>query len=410
MFRRAVRPILRRRRKLTGAFTRPPLRPSGFSAVDSKGVAATGDVCEWRAPIRVKPDVKRVSGGYRVAFAAIPRARRHSRDVRRLRSQDRARSSSGRNRRAEGRKSASCRGRGRRRNSARRRPRRFGGGLENGQVARSEAEACAEARCARATMTSRFEPKDTAAAFSALDRLAKIPDAKVLGGSVELNGQAIRRRFPDLCGSGETSPFAATELDRSVKELARLLDAPQPDGQIALDAIAFPVRARPHELLRRERRGLRPRRLEAGLDGHAAMRACQLRLRRHLPGARLPRAPDEGPRGEGAGVRGVRPPPDRSRAAMGARDGASMRGRRATSGTWSRPRRAPSSIDVSRPRGSRAGRWGADETAVQRLFGKELLVLLWAVELPRRDSRRRSRSRSATGSGSSPRSAGGSTR
>lgn len=28
------------------------------------------------------------------------------------------------------------------------------------------------------------------------------------------------------------------------------------------------------------------------------------------------------------------------------------------------------------------GRWGADQTAVQRLFGKELLVLLWAVEAP----------------------------
>lgn len=28
------------------------------------------------------------------------------------------------------------------------------------------------------------------------------------------------------------------------------------------------------------------------------------------------------------------------------------------------------------------GRWGADRTAVQRLFGKELLVLLWAVEAP----------------------------
>jgi len=27
-----------------------------------------------------------------------------------------------------------------------------------------------------------------------------------------------------------------------------------------------------------------------------------------------------------------------------------------------------------------AGRWGAEETAVQRLFGKELLVLLWAIE------------------------------
>ena len=32
--------------------------------------------------------------------------------------------------------------------------------------------------------------------------------------------------------------------------------------------------------------------------------------------------------------------------------------------------------------GKPAGRWGADETSVQRLFGKELLVLLWAVELP----------------------------
>ena len=29
-----------------------------------------------------------------------------------------------------------------------------------------------------------------------------------------------------------------------------------------------------------------------------------------------------------------------------------------------------------------AGRWAADETPVQRLFGKELLVLLWAVEMP----------------------------
>jgi len=28
------------------------------------------------------------------------------------------------------------------------------------------------------------------------------------------------------------------------------------------------------------------------------------------------------------------------------------------------------------------GRWGADDTAVQRLFGKELLVLLWAIEPP----------------------------
>jgi len=32
--------------------------------------------------------------------------------------------------------------------------------------------------------------------------------------------------------------------------------------------------------------------------------------------------------------------------------------------------------------GKPAGRWGADETYLQRLFGKELLVLLWAVEAP----------------------------
>jgi hypothetical protein len=30
--------------------------------------------------------------------------------------------------------------------------------------------------------------------------------------------------------------------------------------------------------------------------------------------------------------------------------------------------------------GKPSGRWGADDTAVQRLFGKELLVLLWAIE------------------------------
>lgn len=32
--------------------------------------------------------------------------------------------------------------------------------------------------------------------------------------------------------------------------------------------------------------------------------------------------------------------------------------------------------------GKPAGRWGADDTAVQRLLGKEMLVLLWAIENP----------------------------
>jgi hypothetical protein len=44
-----------------------------FLAVDSKGEATTGDSCEWRAPIRVKPDVRSVSDGYRISVLAIPR-------------------------------------------------------------------------------------------------------------------------------------------------------------------------------------------------------------------------------------------------------------------------------------------------------------------------------------------------
>ena len=50
---------------------------------------------------------------------------------------------------------------------------------------------------APAVMTSRFEPKDTAAAYSALDSLGKIPGARVLGGTVELNG--LRPRGQQRC-------------------------------------------------------------------------------------------------------------------------------------------------------------------------------------------------------------------
>ncbi len=39
-----------------------------------------------------------------------------------------------------------------------------------------------------AVMTSRFEPKDTAAAFSALERLVKTPNVNIFGGSIDVNG------------------------------------------------------------------------------------------------------------------------------------------------------------------------------------------------------------------------------
>ena len=60
--------------KLDGRVYETAAPAAWFLGVDSKGVAKTGEVCEWRAPIRVKLDVKRVSGGYRVSLMAIPRA------------------------------------------------------------------------------------------------------------------------------------------------------------------------------------------------------------------------------------------------------------------------------------------------------------------------------------------------
>src|SRR5262249_33679103 len=60
-------------KKLDGRAYETTAPAAWFLGVDSKGVATTGDPCEWRAPIRVKPDVKRVSGGYKISFAVIPR-------------------------------------------------------------------------------------------------------------------------------------------------------------------------------------------------------------------------------------------------------------------------------------------------------------------------------------------------
>jgi hypothetical protein len=42
-----------------------------------------------------------------------------------------------------------------------------------------------------AMMTSRFEPSDTAGAFTALDRLAKTPGVRVLGGSIDVINRYI---------------------------------------------------------------------------------------------------------------------------------------------------------------------------------------------------------------------------
>jgi hypothetical protein len=47
-------------KKLDGRVYETTAPAAWFLGIDSKGVAAIGDPCEWRAPVRVKPDVRRV--------------------------------------------------------------------------------------------------------------------------------------------------------------------------------------------------------------------------------------------------------------------------------------------------------------------------------------------------------------
>lgn len=209
-----------------------------FLGVDSKGEAKTGDVCEWRAPVRVKPDVRRVSGGYRVAFLAVPRAATiratfddtdpkngpevpHGEidapaDARKLRV------------------IAELEGQFSEEQSA---PLAAGFGEANGAGFNTTRPALKPD--VPVMMTSRFEPKDTAAAFSALDRLAKTPEAKVLGGMIELNGLRSEADVLTL-RLGRDVPLPAAALDQQVKELLELLAAEAPTVKLRLDGIAFP--------------------------------------------------------------------------------------------------------------------------------------------------------------------------
>jgi hypothetical protein len=207
-----------------------------FLAVDSRGQAITGEACEWRAPVRVKPDVKRVSDGYRVAFKVCPR-------------------------------------------SAVIRATFDGSDPKTGPIVEAEIDAPAGAIRLRAvaevggqfseeegapfvtgtgerpggsftpklalkpdepvTMTSRFEPKETSAAFQALDHLArKVTAAQVLGGSIELNGGRFQGDYLTL-RVGTDLRVGAAELDALTKTLAATLNAPAPTVKLRIDGVAF---------------------------------------------------------------------------------------------------------------------------------------------------------------------------
>ena len=209
-----------------------------FVAIDSKGVAKTGEPFEWRAPLRVKPDVRRVSGGYRVALLAIPRAAtiratfddtdpRQGPEVPHAEIDVPAKAK-------KLRVIAELAGRFSEEQSA-----PLATGMDDAGGWNSGAQKAQLKPDAPVTMTSRFEPKDTAAAFSALERLAKMPDAKVLGGAVDLNGTRSENDFLTL-RLGRDVPVPAAALDQRVKELLALLAADAPTVKLRLDGIAFP--------------------------------------------------------------------------------------------------------------------------------------------------------------------------
>jgi hypothetical protein len=223
--------------KLDGRVYETAAAAAWFLAVDSNGAVATGDACEWRAPIRVKPDVKRVSGGHRVTFAVSPRSAvvRATFDgsdpkygpVAELEIDAPAGA-------ARLRAVAEVNGQFSQEEGA-----PLPGGMEDAGGGRYDPARPTLKPDAPATMTSRFEPRDTATAFSALDRLAKTRDAHVLGGSIEVNGGRLAGDYITL-RLGQDVKILAADLDAFVKTLVATLNAPAPTLKLRLDCIAFP--------------------------------------------------------------------------------------------------------------------------------------------------------------------------
>ncbi|KYG22519.1 ATPase AAA [Bradyrhizobium sp. AT1] len=226
-----------RSQKLDGRVYETAAPAVWFLGVDSKGVAKTGEPCEWRAPIRVKPDVKRTSTGYRVSLVAIPRAAT-------IRATFDGSDPKGGPEVPHGDMDAPAGAKQLRVVAAVNG--QFGpeetaplaSGMDDTGGPRLPQPKAALKPDAAATMTSRFEPKDTAAAFSALDRLAKLPDAKVFGGTVDLNGARSEGDFLTL-RLGRDVALPAAALDQKVKELATLLASSAPTVKLRLDGIAF---------------------------------------------------------------------------------------------------------------------------------------------------------------------------
>ncbi|NNG74510.1 ATP-binding protein [Rhizobium laguerreae] len=223
--------------KLNGRVHETAASAAWFVAVDSQGVAKTGDAFEWRAPIRVKPDVRRVSGGHHVTFVVSPRSAVVratfdgsdpkvgpivSAEIQAPAGATRLRAVAEINGQFSEEESAPLQG----------------GMNDSGNSTYNPVKPVLKPD-APATMTSRVEPRDTAAAFSALDRLAKTPDVRILGGSIEVNGTRSETDFLTL-RLGRDVAVPAADVDALVKTLVEKLNASAPTVKLRVDGIAFP--------------------------------------------------------------------------------------------------------------------------------------------------------------------------
>jgi hypothetical protein len=220
-------------KKLSGRIYETEAEAVWFMAVDSSGLAITGDAIEWRAPIRAALDVKRVSGGYKATLAVTPRSARvratfDGSDPRigqvvplefdippeasRLRVIPEVNSQFGPEETA-----------------VLLRPLDGDGGENDKPKLDFES---------KASMVTRFEPTDTAAGFSALDRLSKIVGASIVGGYVEVNGERLTGDYLTL-RLGENVKISSGNLDSLVKLLVAELGAPAPTLKLRLDRIDF---------------------------------------------------------------------------------------------------------------------------------------------------------------------------
>lgn len=222
--------------KLDGIVYKTGAAAVWFVAVDSKGAAKIGDAFEWRAPIRVKPDVRRHSGGHRVSLLATPRSAvirvtwdgsdpktgtpvtgdiDAPSDARKLRV------------------IAEVAGQFSPEETA-----PLATGLSEGTVEKFKPRAALKPD-SPVLMTSRFEPSDTKGAFSALGRLGGTVGTAIRGGSITITGEKTADEYLSL-RLGKDVQISAADLDEIVKKLVEKLGSASPSVKLRLDGIAFP--------------------------------------------------------------------------------------------------------------------------------------------------------------------------